>query len=134
MIVADANLIAHLHLPGPKESVAEAILAKDPDWCAPPLWQSEFRNILFAYIRTQGMSLSLAEAQWRDALSLIGPHEFDVDASRVLGKSTSTQLSAYDAEYVVLAESLSLPLVTSDRQILAACPQLALSLEDFIAA
>jgi hypothetical protein len=37
MIVADSNLIAYLHLPGPKAGVADAVLMKDSEWWVPPL-------------------------------------------------------------------------------------------------
>lgn len=75
MIVADSNLIAYLHLPGPKAEVADA---------------------------------------------------------SVLAKARKSKLSGYDAEFVVLAEELGVPLVTSDAQILRAFPKLALSPEDFL--
>ncbi|MGI8603837.1 MAG: hypothetical protein ACR2OZ_12690 [Verrucomicrobiales bacterium] len=80
------------------------------------------------------MSLPLAESHWRDALSLVGPNQVEVEPSVIFAKARSTNLSAYDAEYVALAESLGLWLVTSDKEILAACPQLASTPEDFVAA
>jgi len=132
MIVADTNLIAYLHLPGPKAALADAVLVKDPEWCVPPLWQSEFRNILFAYMRTEGMGIATAETHWNDAFSHLGPNQAEPDPSRVLEKSRSTKLSAYDAEYVTLAEQLGIPLVTSDKAILKAFPRLTLTPEAFL--
>jgi predicted nucleic acid-binding protein len=40
--------------------------------------------------------------------------------------------TAYDCEFVALAEKLELPLVTSDPQILKAFPDQALSPRDFL--
>jgi predicted nucleic acid-binding protein len=132
MIVADSNLIAYLHLPGPKAEVADAVLVKDSEWWVPPLWKSEFRSILFAYMRTRGMDGSTAEAHWVQALDHLSSTQKEPEPARVLAKARKSNLSAYDAEFVVLAEELGVPLVTSDAQILRAFPKLALSPEDFL--
>jgi predicted nucleic acid-binding protein len=132
VIVADTNLIAFLHLPGAKSAVADAVLLKDAEWCVPPLWRSEFRNILFAFVRTQGMDVALAETHWLDALTHLAPNQAEPDAALVLEKSRTTRLTAYDAEYVTLAEQLGIPLVTSDKDILKAFPKLALTPEAFL--
>ncbi|MCP9821885.1 type II toxin-antitoxin system VapC family toxin [Cyanobium sp. L1E-Cus] len=53
MIVVDTNVLAYLLLPGPKTSLAEALLLEQPRWTAPPLWRSEWRNVLSGYLRRE---------------------------------------------------------------------------------
>ena len=48
----------------------------------------------------------------------------------VVGQS---HLSAYDAEFVALADALGLRLVTEDKAILSSFPLLAVSMERFLA-
>ncbi len=132
MIVADSNLIAYLHLPGPNESVADAVLVKDSEWWVPPLWRSEFRNILFAYMRTHGMDLRTAEAHWAEALDHLGPNQMEPNPANVLAKASRSRLSAYDADFVTLAEDLGVWLVTSDRQVIESFPATAISPAAFL--
>ena len=132
MIVADSNLIAYLHLPGPKADLADAVLLKDSHWWVPPLWRSEFRGILFAHMRTQGMDVATADAHWAEALDHLRSTQKEPDPASVLAKAFESNLSAYDAEFVVLAEELGVRLVTSDQQVIKAFPKLAISPENFV--
>jgi predicted nucleic acid-binding protein len=121
-------------LPGPKADIAEAVLLKDSEWCVPPLWMSEFRRILFAYMRTRGMDVATAEAHWAEALDHLGSTQREPNPFSVLTKALASDLSAYDAEFVVLAEELGVQLVTSDQKVLKACPKFAIRPEDFVSA
>ncbi len=49
MIVAHTNLIASFWVPSNMEQLAYRSLKKDPEWIAPLLWASEFRNVLSLY-------------------------------------------------------------------------------------
>lgn len=51
MIVVDSNVLAYLYLPGTYTAAAESLLEQEPNWAAPILWRSEFRNILAGYMR-----------------------------------------------------------------------------------
>jgi predicted nucleic acid-binding protein len=56
-----------------------------------------------------------------------------VSSDAVLEVVDATRLSAYDAEFVALAEELSVPLVTEDKAVLKAFPETALSMDGFLA-
>jgi predicted nucleic acid-binding protein len=51
-----------------------------------------------------------------------------VDGAAVFRSALDLGLSAYDAEFVVLARALGTPLVTEDHQILEAAPGVAVPL------
>ena len=59
--------------------------------------------------------------------------EHHLPSDRVLAVIERGRLSAYDCEFVVLAIALGVWLVTEDRAILAARPELACSVEQFMA-
>ncbi|MBA3406173.1 MAG: hypothetical protein H0U13_16075, partial [Gemmatimonadaceae bacterium] len=58
MIVADADLIAYLVLPGKRTEQSEAGLLKDPVWVAPPLWASELRSVIGQYVRAGDLNVA----------------------------------------------------------------------------
>lgn len=131
MIVADTNLIAYLMIEGEKTPFARTALRKDPSWAAPLLWRSEFRNILALYLRQKYLALTDALQFMHEAETLVHGNEFQVESTAVLSLAESSGLSAYDCEFVHLARELGLPLVTSDKKVLQAFPQTAVSLDDF---
>lgn len=133
MIVVDVNVLAYLHIQGDHTHDAEEALLRDPDWAAPRLWRSEFRNILILYVRRQVMTISDARQLAHNALQLMQGREYEIASDRVFDVLAGTALSAYDAEYAALAEELDVPLVSSDRPLLKAIPDWGTSLPDFAA-
>lgn len=130
MIVVDTNVIAYLLLSGERTAQAEALLRYDAQWLAPRLWRSEFRNVLAVYLRRQILALDEILAIVAEAEALLHGREYEVPAFRVLQLVARCDCSAYDCEFVALAQGLDLPLVTSDTQILRAFPGTAVALED----
>lgn len=126
MIVADTNLIAYLFLEGEFTAQAELVYQSDPDWVAPYLWRSEFRNILALYLRKKFLELEEAKAIALQAESLLLGKEFELDSASILAQIAQSSLSAYDCEYVVLAQKLGVKLVTSDQKILRSFPEITL--------
>lgn len=133
MIVADSNLLAALILGGPDTAVARAVLQRDPSWCVPTLWRSEFSNILAGHMRVRGLSLHEAVRAHEFAASIVAGREYAVPPSSVLEIVSSSNLSAYDAEFVALARSLRAKLVTADKQLLRECSDVAQSAMSFAA-
>jgi predicted nucleic acid-binding protein len=130
MIVADTNLIVYLFITGDQTSLAQKILQRDPQWIVPPLWQSEFRNVLAAYIR-HGMILPQAEQIMEDALRTLYDRQILPSNEEVFTLITESECTAYDCEFVALARQLSIKLVTADKQLLEQFPDYAMSLEEF---
>jgi predicted nucleic acid-binding protein len=125
MIVVDTNVLAYLWMPGDRTPQAEKLLRHDPDWNAPLLWRSEFRNILAGCLRRGDLDLETALQIADEAEGQMRGREFSVPSSEVLARVAGSDCSAYDCEFVVLAEELGVSLVTSDRRILRAFPAVA---------
>ena len=128
MIVVDSNVVAYLYLPGEHTAKAEALLERDPDWAAPVLWRSEFRNILAGYLRRRTLTFDQACSLQREAEDLLTGAEFEVDSEAVLDLVRASDCSSYDCEFIALANALQVALVTMDAKLLRAFPKRALPL------
>jgi predicted nucleic acid-binding protein len=131
VIVVDTNIICYRWMPSPHSEAADTLWQRDPDWIAPLLWRSEFRNALAGALRQRVITLeaaleiaALAEAQMEG-------HEFLVTSAAVLSLVARSSCSAYDCEFVALAQQQKVPLLTVDRQLLRAFPATTISLEKF---
>ena len=49
--VVDTNVVAALMLPTAANAEVAELLRQDPDWRLPPLWRSEFRQVLLKVVR-----------------------------------------------------------------------------------
>ena len=128
MIVVDSNVLAYLYLPGEHTAATESLLQREPDWAAPILWRSEFRNILAGYMRRKVLTFEQANGIQREVESLLQGSEFEVDSNAVLELVRDSDCSAYDCEFVALAVKLDTILVTMDKKLLRAFPKRAIAL------
>lgn len=131
MIVVDTNIIAYLHLPGPRAVTAEALWRADPTWAAPLLWRSEFRNVLAGGLRAGKLRLHDANQVLRRAAAGLLGGEHVVADEAVMELVSRSRCPAYDCEFVALAEALGVPLVTDDKALLAAFPKHCRALNDY---
>ena len=128
MIVVDSNVLAYLYLPGDFTVAAEALLTRDPEWKAPLLWRSEFRNILAGYLRRKSLSFEQAAALQAEAEALMAGGEYELDSTSVLELVRDSDCSAYDCEFIALAERLDVKLVTMDKKLLKEFPNRTVAL------
>lgn len=132
MIVVDTNLIGYLYLESKHSQKAEQVLRQDADWAAPLLWRSEFRNVLASYLRKQWLSLEESRRLMDEALRMMEDREYEVDSDRILRLVADSTCSAYDCEFVALAQELGTFLVTLDKEILNDFPTATVSVDTFL--
>lgn len=125
MIVVDTNVIAYLVLPGEFTKLADRLHRKDPEWIAPKLWLDEFLNILSTYERVGKLEASEAMEVLKNTLELMEDASYEVPPERILKTARETGCSAYDSQYIVLAQDLGVKLYTCDKQVIRRCPDVA---------
>jgi predicted nucleic acid-binding protein len=133
VIVVDTNLLIYLHVEGQRTTQAEAVFRRDSEWVAPVLWRSEFRSALTGLVRRRAMALEDAFRIMAEAERGMAAREYAVASHQVLLLAGQSGCSAYDCEFVSLAQDLDTRLVTADRQVLAAFPNVAVTPAAFTA-
>jgi predicted nucleic acid-binding protein len=132
MIVADTNIISYLFLPTDYTDKVSQLYRNEPEWIAPELWRSEFRNVLALYLRQQAITLADALIMMEEAEGLMANQEFSPTSVSVLTLVNSSACSAYDCEFVALAKQFGIKLVTQDQKILREFPETAISIDIFL--
>jgi predicted nucleic acid-binding protein len=131
VIVVDNALICHLIIPGEYSEHAERVRSLDAEWVAPPLWISEFRNVLRKYIVGKRLELDQALEYVNTAERLMQGRSIPVSSVEVMALAAVSGCTAYDCEYVALAQTYNIPLVTPDKQVLKAFPETAITPEAY---
>jgi predicted nucleic acid-binding protein len=93
MIVADTNIISYLLLPTVFSDKASQLYQSDPEWAAPVLWRSEFRNVLALYLRKKLVTLAEALVIQEEAEALMRDREFTVPSVSILSLTDSSTCS-----------------------------------------
>jgi predicted nucleic acid-binding protein len=132
MIVVDTNIIVHLHITSGQTAQAEQAFKKDPGWVAPLLWRSEFLNVLTGYIRRKTISITEAQHILGNALHTLEGSEIPTSPMHVLELTALSTCTAYDCEFVALAQELGVKLVTVDKQTLTQFPETTIELSKFV--
>ena len=133
MIVVDTNIISYLYITGDRSQQSEDLLAFDPDWLAPILWRSEFRNVLARYLRNGFLNMDEVLLIIQQAEMLMTDHEYEISPTQIMQLVKNSRCSAYDCEFVALAQYLDIPLITADKRILGEFPELAQTAESYLA-
>lgn len=124
MIVVDANVVIYYCMRGPYHAAAEALRQEDSNWHCPDLWRSEVLNVLAGEIRRANLELGDAIDFAADAEACV-TETHTISAHRVLELVARPRSTAYDLQYVALARQLEVKLVTADKELLRAFPEVA---------
>ena len=127
-VVVDTNVVAYYWLPGAHTENAVALRRRTDDWFVPKLWRSEFQNVLGRYLRAGLIGLEQAKALIRSAEAELVDFEREVDSAVVMDLVAASTCSAYDCEFVALAMSMGVPLVTEDAQVIREFPKVAINM------
>ena len=131
MIVADTNLISYLLIEGDQTELARQVWVRDHEWAMPPLWRSEFLNVLAVSHKVGALDEEQALFLWRSSSIFLDTTEVEPDGEKVLEIAMNCGISAYDAHFVAVASELGVPLVTSDKRLLVRCEDVAISITSF---
>ncbi|NOX10028.1 MAG: type II toxin-antitoxin system VapC family toxin [Gammaproteobacteria bacterium] len=132
MIVVDTNIISYLYISGDRSQQSEDLLSSDSNWVAPILWRSEFRNVLAQYLRKNLLSIDEILLIIQQAEKLLTDHEYEISSAHIMQLVKSSQCSAYDCEFIALAQYLDVPLITADKKILREFSEITQTAESYL--
>jgi len=132
MIVVETNIISYLYLSSEYSKQSEDLLTFDSDWVAPLLWRSEFRNVLAIYVQKNLLALDEILLIIHQAEQLLSDSEYEISSAHIMQLVKSSNCSAYDCEFVALAQHLNIPLITADKKILNKFSNIAKSVNSYI--
>ncbi len=132
MIVVDNDVISYFWLEARRTEAARRVRERDADWHAPRLWRSEFRNVLYQHMAHRELSLGDAQRIAETVEADLESTTYSVATADVLRLVDASGHSAYDCEYVALAQELDTPLVTGDNTVADLFPDTAVLLEDYV--
>ena len=121
--VVDASVGAKLFVSEELSDKAEELFQDSPGirkvFFVPDLFFIECNNIFWKHIRRFGFPVDEAQKSLKDLMELgLRPVSSTALLSDSLNLALELGITAYDASYAVLAQDLSLPLVTADRKLI----------------
>ena len=125
--VVDTNVVAY-YLLGSAPFAAEArrFWQAIDQPIAPAHWQAELANVVWLAVRTGALSADEGHRRL-DFASRLRVQVVPIGSlwQRALSLSLESSLSAYDTLFIALAQRRRLPLVTFDKHVLKAFPDVA---------
>lgn len=134
MQVIDCNVAVALYFDSVHSHAARQLLRRDPDWHSEPMLVIEFVNVMATLMRVRRAPWAVATAHL-NAVKALMKHSLHTAADEdTLHAAHHFGISGYDARYIVVARALGTRLVTEDRRLRAAAPDLTCSLDEALAA
>ena len=134
MQLVDTNILVALQLDGPFTAAATELYNRDSNWCSESITMVELNNVFATMMRVRGLGLEAALHSYSKLESLLENTLFTVSHLKAITFANQFGVSGYDARFLVLAEQLAVRLVTEDRKLHKAAPNLTCSLDEALAA
>ncbi|MFN8461604.1 MAG: type II toxin-antitoxin system VapC family toxin [Anaerolineales bacterium] len=115
MIVADTNLIVYLFITGDQTPLAQKRFLTRNARTGSFLHCKQFRNVIAGYIR-RGMNIADNEIM-KDAMLTLENRQVTPSSEKILILISKSDCTAYDCEFIALAQQLNIVLVTADKQL-----------------
>ena len=131
MIVVDANVLLYSYFPSEHKLIIDKLFLEDPNWIAPSLWRSEFRNVTAKFVK-QGLPFETALEIIDLAEQFMAGNDVTVSSKEVMMLANQSGCTAYDCEYVSVALARTVPLITFDQDVLKKFPGIAYGVEEFL--
>ncbi|MCH7638918.1 MAG: type II toxin-antitoxin system VapC family toxin [Bacteroidetes bacterium] len=129
MLVVDTNILAHLLIDGDKTDDARTLFGRDPDWRSDSFVLIEFSNVLATQVRL-GMTDAGSAGRYLSEAEKRMPHLVQTPHSIALSIANEFGVTTYDARFLGAARALGTKLVTEDKRLRKAAPELTVSLDD----
>ena len=133
MIVIDANILIYSLIECDYSPLIQQLRGKDADWRTTGLCLHETLNVLATYQRREVLTLPQCRKLLDHADRFIKVAQCEVEMDAALAVAAKYAITGYDAQYVALAQSLNVPLITEDRKLRKAAPGIAFSMREFLA-
>jgi predicted nucleic acid-binding protein len=133
MLVVDTNIIASFYIRGVSTERVHELHRSDSFWRTDPLALIEFSNILATYQRARYLTTREARTCLAEAERFLRPHYLQVTHETALNMAIRYGVTTYDARFLAAALHLNTRLVTEDKELRAAAPNLTQSLADALA-
>jgi len=133
MIVVDANILVYSLIEGDYSQLVNELRKRDTDWRTIGLCLHEILNVLATYQRRDILTLAQCKKLLDHAERFMKVAQCEVKMVAALAVAAKYAITGYDAQYVALAQSLHVPLITEDRELRNAVPGIAFSMQEFLA-
>ena len=133
MIVVDANILIYSLIEGDYTPWIQKLRERDKDWRTTALCLHEIVNVLATHERREVLTLVQCRALLGHVERFIKVAQCEVVMDTALAVAAEYAITGYDAQYVALAQSLNVPLITQDRKLQKAVPGIAVSIQEFLA-
>ncbi len=133
MIVVDANILVYSLIEGDYSPLVHKLRERDMDWRTTGLCLHEILNVLATYQRRGILTLAQCKKLLDHAERFMKVAQCEVKMNAALAVAAKYAITGYDAQYVALAQSLHVPLITEDRKLRDAVPGIAFSMQEFLA-